>query len=843
MARYLLAPHTVSKMVGQWTWAMLLWRPSLSNFDALYHYAGSQSRAPMYFNDRCRGEILLAVCSAPMLWCDLTQTWSELFCCTDASEYGFGGVHCPVGPEVAKEIGHLSERRGDYITLDSSERAGEAAADEAEATEDDGWQDWRPWVAKKTRGGVPHRLPFGEWDFKIHLKGEWGFEAHINGLEPRAVWLHVRWLSRSERHHNKRHPLGVDSKVVLFVVAKGRSSSKLLGPLCRKIAATCAYAGIRLYPVWIPTAENPSDPPSRGGWLTPFRGPGGGVPWPPEVLQFLSRVEIPHGGLFHALAGDERLSAAHLNVDLAACTLRLVGGLVDPLLAREALVKAVAWGQPGHVVLTLSSATFHDKNGELARYRGQHHPWGRPGLPALDHDAVHRGNRLAQLCADLTNLCLGHKLAVTLCATMNSGVWTFPTLKTLLEGAGSFCWVGVAMCAWGARRRRATWLATTAQWLQVLETKCRCSGSHAARRGELTDEEEFPERLAHAFAEASLGRLNDRQQAKVAGRARGRLPGRGILRRPLTLLMMACLCVCGAGAPVEEVRNVGFEGERPLRYVDLAPVAQTKYSNALGRFTKWLRASALHPTTVPEYDDALELYINEQFKAGGGRRRQRAVEAYAAVMRRWPRLHGQLRASFAALRAWQKKVPSRSYRPLSWGQTLAMVHWLQQQGWVRTAVALLLMSHGMLRVEELLRLPCSDLLFRGRRAHSELACDEDRSESAGAREEPGRGGGGAIPDGSARPARTAGDHDLRPAPRSIPHRAADPGRRFEPLCAAFVAARGGHSSGSERLRLGPRRPRGTMEKPDDGEALHPTRGGLARGTPDVQADAGVVCPP
>ena len=124
----------------------------------------------------------MAVCSAPLLRCDLTQQWSELFCTTDASEFGFGGVHCPVGPDVAKEIGHLSERRGDYITLDASGVADDAAEDVLDEG-DDGWQDWRPWVPKKVRGGVPHRLPLGEWDFRIHLKGEWGFEAHIRNTK------------------------------------------------------------------------------------------------------------------------------------------------------------------------------------------------------------------------------------------------------------------------------------------------------------------------------------------------------------------------------------------------------------------------------------------------------------------------------------------------------------------------------------------------------------------------------------------------------------------------------------------------------------------------------------
>ena len=58
--------------------------------------------------------------------------------------------------------------------------------------------------------------------------------------------------------------LVIDSKVVLGAVAKGRSSSKPLNALIRRVAALCFAGGLVLHCVFISTKHNPADWPSRG---------------------------------------------------------------------------------------------------------------------------------------------------------------------------------------------------------------------------------------------------------------------------------------------------------------------------------------------------------------------------------------------------------------------------------------------------------------------------------------------------------------------------------------------------------------------------------------------------
>ena len=55
-----------------------------------------------------------------------------------------------------------------------------------------------------------------------------------------------------------------DSRVVVGACCKGRSSSRRLNFVLRRIAGVCGRAGLTLDVVWVPTWANPADAPSRG---------------------------------------------------------------------------------------------------------------------------------------------------------------------------------------------------------------------------------------------------------------------------------------------------------------------------------------------------------------------------------------------------------------------------------------------------------------------------------------------------------------------------------------------------------------------------------------------------
>ncbi|CAE7840815.1 unnamed protein product [Symbiodinium sp. CCMP2592] len=88
----------------------------------------------------------------------------------------------------------------------------------------------------------------------------WRATAHINILESASV---LRLLKRLASHGPLRIVVLVDSSVALHACAKGRSPSRGLMPILRKIAALCLGAG--LFPAYhfVPTRLNPGDCPTR----------------------------------------------------------------------------------------------------------------------------------------------------------------------------------------------------------------------------------------------------------------------------------------------------------------------------------------------------------------------------------------------------------------------------------------------------------------------------------------------------------------------------------------------------------------------------------------------------
>ena len=87
--------------------------------------------------------------------------------------------------------------------------------------------------------------------------------SHINVLELRAVISAVEWRCRSVRNIRTRAVHATDSQVVMAVVAKGRSSSRILNFALKRLNALLLASSIRLALVYVRTDLNPADRPSR----------------------------------------------------------------------------------------------------------------------------------------------------------------------------------------------------------------------------------------------------------------------------------------------------------------------------------------------------------------------------------------------------------------------------------------------------------------------------------------------------------------------------------------------------------------------------------------------------
>ena len=144
-----------------------------------------------------------------------------------------------------RKVASYAEKRGDYVVLEDMVA---------------GNGDKRP----KQRAGFPRHLPLKQSDFHTVLSVRAKNRAHNNILECEAYLLWLKWLLRNTRFHNCRATCLVDSKVVIGGVMKGRSSSRPLLRVLRRVAAMQLAGNILARLVYVPTECNPSDPPSRG---------------------------------------------------------------------------------------------------------------------------------------------------------------------------------------------------------------------------------------------------------------------------------------------------------------------------------------------------------------------------------------------------------------------------------------------------------------------------------------------------------------------------------------------------------------------------------------------------
>ena len=101
------------------------------------------------------------------------------------------------------------------------------------------------------------------WVWKVAQSWRWQRAEHINLLELRAILRTLEWRARTASFHSCRCPHLSDSQICLAVLVKGRSSSRKVNRILRRIASLCI--ALELFPLWswISSRLNPADKPSR----------------------------------------------------------------------------------------------------------------------------------------------------------------------------------------------------------------------------------------------------------------------------------------------------------------------------------------------------------------------------------------------------------------------------------------------------------------------------------------------------------------------------------------------------------------------------------------------------
>ena len=186
-------------------------------------------------------ELLVSALLIPFAQFDISSPWNSRVEATDASITGLGRAFAVMPQHIVRTLARYCSAQGTYTNLSL------------------------PWgIGLDKAGKCPFykvRLPVKMVKWKL-LGTPWK-PTHITvGEGDAVVWASHDRLRRPGDDGNRFiHP--VDSAAMLGALVKGRSSSKQINGRCRKVAAVNLCGGHEPFYMWVPSADNPADAPSR----------------------------------------------------------------------------------------------------------------------------------------------------------------------------------------------------------------------------------------------------------------------------------------------------------------------------------------------------------------------------------------------------------------------------------------------------------------------------------------------------------------------------------------------------------------------------------------------------
>ena len=101
------------------------------------------------------------------------------------------------------------------------------------------------------------------WSWKGTFKCRWKRGDHINSLEMRGILLALKHRAQRLKESSVRFTHLTDSYVSMSIISKGRTSSRLLLPVLRKISAWILACNFHMLLLHVESTENPADAASR----------------------------------------------------------------------------------------------------------------------------------------------------------------------------------------------------------------------------------------------------------------------------------------------------------------------------------------------------------------------------------------------------------------------------------------------------------------------------------------------------------------------------------------------------------------------------------------------------
>jgi hypothetical protein len=250
----------LARVLGAWTWQLLLRRPALAALKHSYRFVNRfMGRPPRSLWPCVARELSVLTALSPLLTVNLRAEWSDRLLATDASHYAAGVVSAPLRGGVLHSLWPLScihlpslldQRQSASTTLPESSTLSTLRQPSHTAVPD---------LLRESH--VARQVGSAHWSTLV--SSPWGRDAHINILELEALHLGLLWCASRPTLTGARLPVLVDSSAAYYIARKGRSSTGRLLTVFRRCSAVALAMAASLTPMWIPSELNPADAPSR----------------------------------------------------------------------------------------------------------------------------------------------------------------------------------------------------------------------------------------------------------------------------------------------------------------------------------------------------------------------------------------------------------------------------------------------------------------------------------------------------------------------------------------------------------------------------------------------------
>ena len=254
--------HVLQHIVGSWAWFILLRRPMFSFLHDIYRFITVSNGRDFTLWPSARNELISLMALSPMLTASLWSSNYSKLLATDASLQKQALVVTPMPQSGIIELLSLANNKPSTMMPNNAPSSLIDCVHTPTQSVTNVFQPSIPFITIPPQHDfIYSQVSRNAWSTII--SAPFRYHHHINKLELQAVVSAIRWVLSSPTGLHTRIICFIDNPVTALIIKKGRARSRSLQSLMRKLSLYLIAADLQINPIWVPSAINPADRPSR----------------------------------------------------------------------------------------------------------------------------------------------------------------------------------------------------------------------------------------------------------------------------------------------------------------------------------------------------------------------------------------------------------------------------------------------------------------------------------------------------------------------------------------------------------------------------------------------------